>query len=106
MDPDERAADAARRELAEEAGVVLPSEHPIHWAGTVPIRDGNGGHWLDLVYYSIVERTPTHFGEPGTSTQPEFPLEWLTPAEMRGRLSANAQAVVDCVSLALRASTA
>ncbi|NUW38261.1 NUDIX hydrolase [Nonomuraea sp. SMC257] len=90
LDPGERAADAASRELAEETGLALPPERlsvfawqRIELTGPAPA----GYRYASLTYMVMFE---ARLAEPGPPTAPpagseSTGAEWLTPEEVERR---------------------
>ncbi|MCE7078986.1 NUDIX domain-containing protein [Streptomyces sp. ST2-7A] len=92
VDPGEQPADAAVREVLEEAGAVAVPERLASVGVTAPVVYGNGdrSQYLDLTF-----RCRWVSGEPypadGENTEARwFPLDALPPMteEMRGRIAA------------------
>ncbi len=81
IDPGEVALQAALRELSEEAGVLLPTNHRILLITMIPITDNRGGNWLDIVYGTVVD--PAQL-----TVQPdaELPVLWLETQEIQHQI--------------------
>ena len=68
---------AGLRELSEEAGIQLPSTHPLTLVTMRPVVDHRGGGWLDIIYGTIVRPYQIE-----TRQEAELPVQWLTVEEV------------------------
>jgi 8-oxo-dGTP pyrophosphatase MutT (NUDIX family) len=71
--PGEDARDTALRELREEAGLVLDSTSPMQFAGTIPVTGVLGGHWIDIVFYTLLASSDRFV----QCEEHEFRTDWL-----------------------------
>lgn len=81
IDPCETPPQAALRELAEEAGVGLPPNHPLTLVAFIPVIDHRGGNWLDVLYAALV--TPEQLI---VQQEAEFPSFWLKAEDIRSQV--------------------
>lgn len=69
------------RELNEEAGIQLPTNHPLALIDMIPVIDHRGGNWLDIIYSAVAMP-----GQLTTQEEAELPICWLNAEEIKNQV--------------------